>query len=247
MSTIRAKSLDAIAQPEFVTYGIEQRGQLLVRAVKVLSQLSEPAILGESEDCSLLAAIRLVRAYAKCQEILFKPDRLEVEEWIVQRRVWTLMNACLQRALRPALELRHDFDRASSCSELYAVASEVIRQYDTYCAHRERTNYHVRRERRILESKRQEFLVALVTRDGRICQGNGCQSIEDLRIDHIKPLALGGLTVLDNLQLLCAFCNGSKGNRTMDYLQYMNEKRKTRVRRNGRAEINYSRKGGSGR
>jgi 5-methylcytosine-specific restriction endonuclease McrA len=32
-------------------------------------------------------------------------------------------------------------------------------------------------------------------------------------IDHIKPFSLGGLTVLENLQALCAPCNLAKGNR----------------------------------
>lgn len=38
-----------------------------------------------------------------------------------------------------------------------------------------------------------------------------CGSIEKLQIDHITPATAGGKNVLDNLQVLCQTCNGSKG------------------------------------
>lgn len=48
-------------------------------------------------------------------------------------------------------------------------------------------------------------------RDGGRCLK--CGAITDLHADHIVPVSLGGLTVLDNLQTLCARENLSKGNR----------------------------------
>ena len=38
-----------------------------------------------------------------------------------------------------------------------------------------------------------------------------CKSKEHLSIDHIKPEALGGKTILENLQVLCRSCNSKKG------------------------------------
>jgi len=53
-------------------------------------------------------------------------------------------------------------------------------------------------------------------RDGRCCLKCGARA--DLHADHIKPVADGGLTILDNLQTLCAAENLSKGNReSIDY------------------------------
>jgi 5-methylcytosine-specific restriction endonuclease McrA/endogenous inhibitor of DNA gyrase (YacG/DUF329 family) len=38
-----------------------------------------------------------------------------------------------------------------------------------------------------------------------------CGSLERLEIDHITPVSCGGLTVRENLQVLCRSCNASKG------------------------------------
>lgn len=38
-----------------------------------------------------------------------------------------------------------------------------------------------------------------------------CGSSENLQVDHIVPVALGGKTELSNLQVLCKLCNCSKG------------------------------------
>ncbi len=46
-------------------------------------------------------------------------------------------------------------------------------------------------------------------RDGGSCVD--CGSNFDLQYDHVIPVALGGATSLDNLQLLCADCNRAKG------------------------------------
>ncbi len=53
-------------------------------------------------------------------------------------------------------------------------------------------------------------------RDGHRCLKCGAQ--DQLHADHIVPVSLGGLTVLDNLQTLCSAENLSKGNReSRDY------------------------------
>lgn len=50
---------------------------------------------------------------------------------------------------------------------------------------------------------------------GRKCLA--CGSVEDITIDHIKPIVKGGITVLDNLQPLCRSCNATKGINIIDY------------------------------
>ncbi len=50
---------------------------------------------------------------------------------------------------------------------------------------------------------------AVFRRDGGRCVA--CGSEELLQFDHVIPLALGGASTAENLQLLCAPCNRDKG------------------------------------
>lgn len=52
-------------------------------------------------------------------------------------------------------------------------------------------------------------------RDGNQCLN--CGTPNDLHIDHVVPLALGGAHALANLQTLCRSCNSKKGARAIDY------------------------------
>lgn len=49
---------------------------------------------------------------------------------------------------------------------------------------------------------------AVFERDGGMCVE--CGSTFDLQYDHVLPVALGGATTVENLQLLCADCNRRK-------------------------------------
>jgi HNH endonuclease len=54
-----------------------------------------------------------------------------------------------------------------------------------------------------------EVRQAVFERDGGQCAE--CGSKFDLQYDHLLPVALGGATTVDNLQLLCGECNRTKG------------------------------------
>lgn len=53
-----------------------------------------------------------------------------------------------------------------------------------------------------------ELARSVFERDGHKCLE--CGSLEDLQFDHIIPVALGGATSAENLQILCGDCNRSK-------------------------------------
>ena len=53
-----------------------------------------------------------------------------------------------------------------------------------------------------------ELRRAVYERDGGACVM--CGSSFNIQYDHILPVALGGATTLENLQILCAECNRSK-------------------------------------
>jgi hypothetical protein len=54
-----------------------------------------------------------------------------------------------------------------------------------------------------------ELRRAVFTRDGGRCVE--CDSNFDIQYDHVIPVALGGATTEQNLQILCAGCNRQKG------------------------------------
>lgn len=59
------------------------------------------------------------------------------------------------------------------------------------------------------ESIPSEVRRAVWERDGGRCVA--CDAQFDLQYDHVIPVALGGATTLDNLELLCGACNRAKG------------------------------------
>ena len=64
-------------------------------------------------------------------------------------------------------------------------------------------------ERTAREPIAREVRRAVFERDGGRCVE--CGSHFDLQYDHVIPLARGGASTPENLQILCAPCNGSKG------------------------------------
>lgn len=71
-----------------------------------------------------------------------------------------------------------------------------------------------RRERQVLRKNYKPWFAELVDTYGEKCLH--CGATEDLAIDHVIPIAKGGLSELSNLQLLCATCNRLKGKLVYD-------------------------------
>jgi len=80
--------------------------------------------------------------------------------------------------------------------------------------------YHSRRRHDLARKARGNFQSkgarkrakdSLIERDGQLCKGcNVPFERDDLTIDHIYPLFMGGDSQLVNLQLLCRPCHGDK-------------------------------------
>lgn len=77
----------------------------------------------------------------------------------------------------------------------------------------ERAHAALQRERSQTASRREPIprplRLTVWERDGGRCVE--CESDFELQFDHLIPLALGGATSVENLQLLCAGCNQAKG------------------------------------
>jgi 5-methylcytosine-specific restriction endonuclease McrA len=55
----------------------------------------------------------------------------------------------------------------------------------------------------------------VVARYGGVCLC--CGADEDLTVDHVRPVILGGSSDISNLQPLCKSCNSRKGGQYIDY------------------------------
>lgn len=74
-----------------------------------------------------------------------------------------------------------------------------------------------RRERNTLRRNYDNWYQQLVEKDGAVCLNCGLAESEiKLVIDHIQSIAKGGLSEVDNLQLLCSECNRIKGKLCID-------------------------------
>ena len=71
-----------------------------------------------------------------------------------------------------------------------------------------------KRERAKLRKHHRQWYADLCEQFGEQCLH--CGETDSLVIDHILPIAKGGLSTLDNLQLLCAECNRLKGKLVFD-------------------------------
>lgn len=74
----------------------------------------------------------------------------------------------------------------------------------------------MKRQRQIHHQQRRELRRALIARDGRCCAACGAANCP-MTIDHIVPISRGGLTRMENLQLLCPACNELKSDWVMDF------------------------------
>lgn len=88
-------------------------------------------------------------------------------------------------------------------SKVCSVALDIITEYETFLWHLQAVRSHIKVQRGIQRRNQTKLYDALVSRDGKRCQGKDCKSKRRPLIDHRKPLVLGGLTELSNLQLLC--------------------------------------------
>ena len=116
----------------------------------------------------------------------------------------------LVRARMPSNKIRLLFEIMSFNSddrEKIEVNEENIHRFNNY----DDQPFIIRRE---LQGKRDMLLAALIKRDGYFCRH--CGAVDDLTIDHIKPVMKGGKNKLSNLQLLCRSCNSKKGAKLME-------------------------------
>lgn len=71
------------------------------------------------------------------------------------------------------------------------------------------------KKRKVIAANYSDIFVTIGNRDGFRCAN--CHAVDNLQIDHVRPLTQNGGNELENLQLLCAACNNAKGAQEIDY------------------------------
>jgi Arc/MetJ-type ribon-helix-helix transcriptional regulator len=119
------------------------------------------------------------------------------------------------RSINDVIEVQAEVQKYESESEVCALAIRLIKDFENRKKHYKGIRDHIDKERHKLDSRRKSLLMVVGQRDGFFCAS--CKRTQNLCLDHIKSLALGGYTIATNLQLLCKLCNDKKGIKEIDF------------------------------
>lgn len=130
---------------------------------------------------------RLIEIVRKmCDEEEIHPSRVrrvDLKRWRLDAGVIQLFNGSMEQV--------REF-----CSTGYPEAPSVEKKEDEKKARKALTN---------------DIMSEVWARDGGACVE--CGSTEDLQFDHMIPYSKGGSSTVENLRILCQFCNSTRGNR----------------------------------
>lgn len=207
-----------MSELDFIFFGIEPDNQNLKQ--RICEALTESIGIEFSPSNS---ATEVIDAY--CKRKRFR--KLEPTEKTIIESEWLLVcylymwrarksprhlfqSGAMAKAMKEITELRSEIESISTTSKLYPIVLDIFQEYETYSFQWEETRKHIKKQRNILSGAktRKKFVNEIEKRDGIGCKI--CGLTENLHIDHIKPVTLGGFSILDNLQLLCAPCNYKK-------------------------------------
>ena len=90
---------------------------------------------------------------------------------------------------------------------------EKLKEYNRNNKHKLHAHYHKRRARKIAAGGHYsgDDILNLLKRQKNKCLVCKTDISKKYHIDHVMPLALGGTNFITDIQLLCPFCNLSKG------------------------------------
>jgi hypothetical protein len=106
--------------------------------------------------------------------------------------------------IQAELDLMRHVDKSDAIRRAYELIIQVQEQ-------RSQPRKRRPKARNEVAARYEKILVALGRRDGFACVH--CRAVDDLQIDHILPVSLGGTSDMLNLQILCKSCNTRKGNK----------------------------------
>lgn len=220
---------DVISVSEEVTYGwlgaSRATGDYLVSlwggtATRISAETRRAALQGSGPAAALLTTLIIDSPFA------IEKHGAEISIWRSFNLWWLTERRLEPESQRDAIKLhagyRASHARMAQGAQLEAQQrkeeDEMIARAEAIEAERRR-NSKLAHARTVLAGnegsagRRQaiprEVRLAVFTRDEGRCVE--CDSNFDIQYDHIIPVALGGASTVDNLQILCADCNRKKG------------------------------------
>jgi 5-methylcytosine-specific restriction endonuclease McrA len=192
----------AMAELDFKTFGITPNDRCLL--LRILKALNDQQIEW-AENVAVMSVEKLLKAY--------------IRMWHLRSHLRVFFTCSgIKRPLDHALLHRQEIESVARVSTLCSAALLIFHEYDVYSVQWSETRKHIEAQRMLLHSKRRNrFLAELEKLSGAVCAA--CRATENLHLDHIKPVSLGGTSVLENLQLLCASHNYKKGRNEKRYSQ----------------------------
>lgn len=184
------------------------------------------------------------RFYVNKQRVYDKSDLIVRALWDEMQKAERILYGWRARRNDQIIALMHPFEAAAPAELEEAIFQSFLELipywhpvYATFCdqygvnlrpaavqnAIASRVKFQPRgpRERSLAEYVRhvpRRLRTEVFKRDGFRCVKCGCDDAAILHADHILPVALGGTTVLENLQTMCGPCNLGKGAREqVDY------------------------------
>lgn len=124
------------------------------------------------------------------------------ENEIIPQSDFDLLNKALNGDTYWELSHIHTQDEINEILEMQHMSAARMRRLNSYSEKRRVANAYITNP---------GIRKALFERDGEICKH--CDSIENLTLDHIVPVARGGENLQGNLQVLCKSCNSKKGSK----------------------------------
>ena len=196
-----------MAQIDFADYQLDTNEVLLAQVVSVLNDLQSQS---PSDISSAIRYFNLTShdLRTNAARLLYCYQRI----WRPRRGVGFYLRTPICYPLRALIKIKADLEDAAQDSVLHKTALEIVEEFMLALGYWHTLKQFKSVQRRVLSRNHQEFFDLLVSRDGKQCAH--CKSKrKKLLIDHKKPVAVGGLTELSNLQLLCFGCKSKKSHK----------------------------------
>ena len=115
--------------------------------------------------------------------------------------------------IRDLQNSKAELEEKSRESRICSLVAEILRRYETFSNRNHEMQLFKKQQQRILARSRKQLFELIARLDGKYCSICRESATDKFHLDHIRPCSLGGLTILNNLRILCPKCNRNRRER----------------------------------